>query len=187
MICAFLSVALAADSPEDVGDLVISEFMAEPQEVPNYTGEWFELYNASGTELDLNGLVVRGDTDAGFTVSGELLVAAGDFVVFGVGDCDDYTTCGANEYNGGVDVDYLYDRADMSMDETGDTLRIVFNSVNIDQVIWDSTDWQVQKDYAFQANTNAYNLEWANDLYNNWCSSDALYGEEALYLSLIHI
>ena len=174
-------VALAADSPEDVGDLTISEFMAEPQEVPNYTGEWFELYNASGKELDLNGLVVRGDTDAGFTVSSSVIVGAGEFVVLGVGDCDDYVTCASNEYNGGVEIDYLYDRSDLSLDENGDTIRIVYNSINIDQVTWESSNWQIQKDYAFQANTNAYNLEWANDLNTNWCSSDALYGEEALY------
>ena len=180
MITLLSSIAFA-DSPENVGDLTISEFMAEPQEVPNYTGEWFELYNASGVELDLNGLTVRGDSDTGFTVNTTLLVGAGEYVVFGVGDCDDYDTCASNEYNGGVAVDYLYDRADLSLDENGDTIRLVYNSINIDSVTWDASSWQIQKDYAFQANVNAYNLEWANDLFNNWCSADSLYGEEALY------
>ena len=183
MISTLWSVAQAADPPENVGDLTISEFMAEPQEVPNYTGEWFELYNASGVQLDLSGLVVRGATDAGFTVTGTLLVDAGDYVIFGVEDCDVYGGCGdgPNEYNGGVQVDYLYDRADLSLDENGDTIRIVYNSQNIDVVTWDTSSWQIQKDYAFQANINAFDLEWANDLNQNWCSSDSLYGAEALY------
>ncbi|MFT5683170.1 MAG: hypothetical protein ACI8RZ_004099 [Myxococcota bacterium] len=180
MISALLGVALAADSPENVGDLTISEFMAEPQEVPNYTGEWFELYNASGKELDLNGLVVRGDTDPGFTVASSVLVPAGGYAVLGVGDCDDYVACSANEYNGGIAVDYVYDRTDLELNEDGDTIRIVFNSINIDQVTWGST-WSIQNDYALQANTNAFDLEWANGLSQNWCSSDSRYGEEALY------
>ncbi len=180
MISTLMGVALAADSPESVGDLTISEFMAEPQEVPNYTGEWFELYNASGKELDLQGLIVRGDTDSGFTVTSSVIVSAGDYVVLGVGDCDDYTSCSSNQYNGGIEMDYIYDRTTFELDEDGDTIRIVFNSLNIDQVSWSSI-WPIQNDYALQANTNAYDLEWANDLNHNWCSSDARYGDEALY------
>ncbi len=172
--------ALAA-TPTTSGDITITEFMAEPTEVPNYTGEWFELYNASDEEMDLSGLDVRGDTDTGFTISGSLILQPGEYALLGVGDCSDYNTCGTNEYNGGIELDYLYDRSDFSLDENGDTIRLVYNSVQIDAVVWESASWVVQKNYAHQANVNAFNLEWANNLTQNWCAADTLYGDEALY------
>ena len=183
-----LTPALAADAPSRQGDLTITEFMAEPQEVPNYTGEWFEIYNASGKDLDLNGLRVSGTggVDAGFTVSGTLVLAAGDYAVFGVGNCSSYTTCGPNEYNGGIVLDYLYSRSSFELDEDGDTIRLSVTTgsgtVVLDTVTWDPSGWPtIRKDYALQANINAFDLEWANDISDNWCDADTLYGNEALY------
>jgi hypothetical protein len=87
-----------------IGDLVITEIMYNPDEVNDTLGEWFEVYNASGFTVDLNGLVVSRISSSGssssFTVSTQLIVPAGAFVVFG--------NNGDVSNNGGVIVDYEY-------------------------------------------------------------------------------
>jgi len=169
------------------GDLTITEFMAYPNEVPNYSGEWFEVRNNTESTVNLYGLFVSGETWAndGFTVSTSLSLGAGDFAVFGVSNCNNTTTCPGNAYNGGVDVDFVYDRDDLDLNEDGDTisLSMVVGGVEvmIDTVTWDARNWSVRQDYAHQANINASDLEWANDNPANWCSADTPYGERALY------
>jgi len=182
-----LGVALAADPPTQQGDLTITEVMAYPNEVPIYSGEWFEITNNTDQTLDLSGLRVSGEggADAGFTVSGALELEPGAFAVFGVSDCDNATLCPGNAYNGGVDVAFVYDRDDLDLNEDGDTLRLSVDvsgvGVVLDVVTWDAADWSIQQDYALQANINAFDLEWANDNPANWCSADTPYGERALY------
>ena len=46
------------------GALVISELMANPKQVPDEQGEWFEVYNTTDKDIDLNGVVI------GITVKG---------------------------------------------------------------------------------------------------------------------
>ena len=41
-----------------VGDLVISEIMKNPDAMPDEDGEWFEVTNVTGSDIDLQGLVI---------------------------------------------------------------------------------------------------------------------------------
>ena len=80
--------------------------MTEPEnEIPMYYREWFEIYNGSGRNLDLNGLEIEGtsDMDTGFTISETLYIAAGDYLVFRVNSDTDL--------NGNVELDYVYTRS----------------------------------------------------------------------------
>ncbi|MFT4979487.1 MAG: MYXO-CTERM domain-containing protein [Myxococcota bacterium] len=177
--------AMAADPPTQQGELTITEIMAYPNEVPIYSGEWFEIYNTTDQTLELSGMRVSGEggSDAGFTILGSLELEAGAYAIFGVSDCSDDgdPLCAGNAYNGGIDVDYLYDRDDLDLDEDGDTVRLSIGSVVLDVVTWDAADWVIQQDYALQANINAFDLEWANNNPANWCSADTPYGARALY------
>ncbi len=160
--------AHAQTYPTDQGDLVVSEFMAEPEEVPNYYGEWFEIYNASGRNLDLNGVTITGTSsdDSGFTIDQSVTVASGGFVVLGVN--------GDEDLNGGITFDYVYSRGDFPLDEDDDTIKLSYGSVTLDSVTWDSSDWDITTTRSQQANKgNAYYNEWANDLYYNWCQGEA--------------
>lgn len=184
MVWISLLIAAHADTPQQPGDLTITEFMAETNEggVPNYAGEWFEVYNSSQQTLDLNGLVIAGEggTDTEFTVDRTLEVPPGGYLVFAVNDCNtSLEVCGVNNFNGGVNVDFLYDWSDFRLEEDGDALRLIFNGVEIDAVIWDAS-WEVAINQGWQANQNAFDLEWANDLSHNWCASTATYGPTPL-------
>ena len=164
--------AWAQSYPAAAGDLTVTEFMSETDVVANYFGEWFEVYNASGRNLDLNGLTIRGGgSSESFSLSGTVLLPAGGYLVFATSvDPDD---------NGGIDYDaeginyYAYDRftENYDLDETGDTIALYYGSLLIDEVTWDAVDWDISRDYTTQVNLNAFDLEWANDLSHNWCVS----------------
>ena len=76
--------------PEVVaGDLVITELRGA-QSVIDTSGQWLELYNASGGDLDLQGLHLEftridGGAETRVIVRDSLPVAAGDYVVLGRG------------------------------------------------------------------------------------------------------
>jgi hypothetical protein len=157
--------AVRAAPPAAPGELTITEFMAEPLVIPNYYGEWFEIRNNTDHALELFGLRVEGDsaTDEGFTIDEALVLAAGDSLVLGVdGDLTE---------NGGVGVDYVYDRSLSPLEHTGDTLQLVMDGLILDTVTWDSSEWDVVLQRAYQVNVNALGLEWANDLPQNWCQA----------------
>jgi hypothetical protein len=87
-------------APLDAGDLVISEVMANPAMVTDGNGEWFELYNTTGSTIDLDGLILSDDGTDSHTISGTLEVASGGYLV--LGNNDDFDT------NGGYVADYVY-------------------------------------------------------------------------------
>lgn len=63
------------------GDVVFSEMMVNPQVVDDELGEWVELYNTSGSPIDIGGYNFRDDDIDSYTLLGPLIVAAHDYVV----------------------------------------------------------------------------------------------------------
>ena len=57
--CLLSANAYAVDPPAKAGEILITELLAEPKQVADYYGEWFELVNVSGRTLDLNGVSIR--------------------------------------------------------------------------------------------------------------------------------
>ena len=96
------------------GGLVITELRGD-QDPDDELGQWVELYNATGGELDLIGLHVRlrsldGSKDDLIIVRRSLVVAADDYVVIGLGL--DELRPAAIDYAAGTD-------AGTAMNETG--------------------------------------------------------------------
>ncbi|HSM71999.1 MAG TPA: lamin tail domain-containing protein, partial [Anaerolineales bacterium] len=82
--------------------IVINEIMQNPSAVADSAGEWFELYNAGGSAVDINGWTIA-DNDIDSHVinnGGPLLIPAGGYLVLG-----NNTDTGTN---GGAPVDYSY-------------------------------------------------------------------------------
>ena len=81
-------VAVVALSPDDVlPNIIISEIMDDPAGVPDQTGEWFEVFNAGASAVDLNGWTIQiGSNTIVVDNHSPLLVAAGGYFVFGAGD-----------------------------------------------------------------------------------------------------
>ena len=68
-----------------VNDLVITEYLADPVGVSDSAGEYFEIFNATASAIDLTGVIVMDDGSNAFTISG-LTVAAGAFAVLSSAD-----------------------------------------------------------------------------------------------------
>ena len=57
--------------------------MHNPEMVVDYR-EWIEIYNNSGSDLNLSGLEIDNGVDNGITINQQLIVSDGAYVVFGV-------------------------------------------------------------------------------------------------------
>ncbi len=95
------------------GDLLVTEYLADPVGVSDAQGEYFEVLNLRDQTVDLEGLVVRDDGSNQFVVSG-VSIAAGAFAVFAS--------------NAGIDLgynpDFIY-AGHMSLTNTDDEIVLV--------------------------------------------------------------
>ncbi len=155
-------VATATVLPE-IGDIVISEIMAAPAVVSGSSGEWIEVYNNSGTTMNLAGFELHDDGSDSHVVAADVVMPAGTYVVLGRNG--DYLT------NGSVLVAYEYTA--FVLDENVDEVVLSFDGVEIDRVEYDLG--------LYPAGTPGHSLGWdpsignpdpsTNDDPANWCHS----------------
>ena len=118
-----------------LGALVISEIMNNPAAVNDDSGEWFEIYNASGESINLSGLRIyhqAGDAGAVHVIQASLQVPAGVYVV--VGNNENFSS------NGGILVDYGYG-TDINLSNNTDYLALATaEDLLIDETSWDKAN-----------------------------------------------
>ncbi len=158
---------LVAGVPRDkvepvAGDLVITEFMANPNAASDTTAEWFEVY--VGRDVDLNGLQI-GRTGVDQTLpEGECLrMTAGSYAVFAVSD--------VSAENGNLPrVDAVMD---FSLSNSGGGLYVGYGDVELDSLTYaaawvgDGVSIALDPDFMSPA---------GNDLLENWCDGSTAYG-----------
>lgn len=134
-----VDVTTTSGSSAIAGNVIITEFMSDPGDVSDSDGEWFELFNTTGSDINMDGWLIESSASEGTEIhsilnNGELLIEAYSFLVLGLND--DILT------NGGVPVSYEYE--DIFMSNTFDTLRIVTDAaVLMDFVEWgDGSVWE---------------------------------------------
>lgn len=147
------------------GDVIITEVMNNPNAVSDPLGEWFELYNASGRTLALDGLeVVDGGVDHHVLSPDEpLILEAGDYAVVGA-----HAISGEN---GRVVLDYVYEG--ISLGNGTDRLE-VWVPVGKTGLLLDSVGWDDSGAFPDQAGASM-SLEptlsdaASNDDGGSWC------------------
>lgn len=160
------ALAATALSSLSEGDLVISEIMINPNG-DNSKNEWFEIYNATSSDVDLNGLIITGKTGESQTLSTSVVVAAGDYALFAVKATN----------NGGAGTpDFTYTRSTNRFDNTNDRLTIASSTVTFDNVTWTTSgDFVATLGYSLQL--DAYRLDSTkNDDAAVWCVGMTEYG-----------
>lgn len=116
--------------------IVITEIMQNPDAVSDGSGEYFEVYNSSGTAVDMNGWTVADLGSNTFTIDngGPLTVDPYNYFVFGIN--------GDAATNGGVTVNYVYPST-FALGNSDDEIVITDgNGTEIDRVEYDGgTVW----------------------------------------------
>jgi hypothetical protein len=146
--------------------------MQNPAEADDSDGEWFEVYNVTGADVDLVGLQVY-DLDGGgavstsFTVGASLVVPAGGHVVLGV----NADTAG----NGGVTLSYEYSSA-FQLGNTSDELYLANATLVIDAIAWDDGATFPDPTGASMSLSEAARDAASNDSGANWCTATTAYG-----------
>lgn len=113
------------------GDLVITEIMNNPRAVLDEVGEWFEIHNATGLPLDLEGVEIVHQPGAatGHVIGAPLLIPPGGYAVLARNA--DPTV------NGGIGADYSYGD-EINLNNTADYLAVVApDGTLIDETSWD--------------------------------------------------
>jgi len=130
--------------------------MIDPNAVLDARGEWFEIYNPTVGEINMQGYTVKDGLAQLFIISTALNVPAGGYVVLG-------TNANTN-INGGVAVDYAYPY--FSLSNSGDEI-IILDTTNteVDRVEWGSSFV-----------TSGYSQALSDPCTENWCNSPNRFG-----------
>jgi len=151
------------------GALIITEVMRDPTFVADAAGEWFEVYNATSTTVDLLGLNVTDlDTD-GFVVGSSVPVAPGGFAVLGVN--------GDPGMNGWVAIDYQY--SSFTLANGADEIVLTTSAGElVDDVAWDAgVEFPDPSGASMTLDPSLYDPA-ANSLGSSWCAAVSYYNED---------
>lgn len=150
------------------GDVVITEIMNNPGAVNDDAGEWFELYNATSVDIDLNGWSISDNGTNAHTIDngGPLVIAAKSYILLGV-NADVVA-------NGGVALAYQYPSG-FALGNSDDELILKASDGNtIDSIGWDNGATFPDPN---GASMSLQNSNFDNNIGANWCeSSTATFG-----------
>jgi len=149
-----------------VYNIIINEIMQNPLAVGDSEGEWFEIYNNSDEEIDMDGFTIK-DNDTDFhLITEETLIASYSFAVLGRNA--DTTT------NGGVLLNYEY--SGISLANGADEIVLIDPYGNtVDSVAYDGGSTFPDPNGATMA---LLDLNLDNTIGSNWIEYDSLtYGD----------
>ncbi len=148
------------------GDLIVSELMVAPAAVEDGLGEWLELYNTSGGDIDIINWALESDDGHGVVVGSSLVVPAGGRVVLGASaDVD---------VNGGAAVDYAYDHGSFGLADEGDDLRLMLGELEVFGLAYDAT-WALEPGASISLDAALHSAEVAADAVS-WCPGMVPFG-----------
>ncbi len=114
------------------GQIVITEIMYDPSAVTDANGEWFEIYNAGASAVNINGWSIEeADGSPSHTIDngGALNIAAGTYAVL--------ARNGTTATNGGVTAVYAY--GSWALSNSSDSIRLKNGTTVVDTVSYSET------------------------------------------------
>ncbi len=148
------------------GALIVTEVMQNPSAVGDDHGEWFEVYNTTGTPIDLYGLSVYDLGSDDFIVDSPVVVQPNSHAVLGID--------GEQAANGGVVLDYEY--SGFTLGNTDDEIVLEHDGVLLDSVAWDGgPGFPDPSGRSMSLGLESYDVN-ANDDGANWCNGVPAFG-----------
>lgn len=153
-------------SPPTPDSIVVNEIMQNPSAVSDGNGEWFELFNTTADDIDIDLWTVNDNGSNVFVINNgaPLIVPAGGFLVLGR-NADEST-------NGGVSVDYEY--SGFFLGNSDDEIVLLDGSlVEVDRVEWDGGP-----DFPDPTGASMALIDTAldNNVGANWCTAASPFG-----------
>lgn len=152
------------------GDLVITEIMKNPAGSDS-AGEWIEIYNNAGFDVDLSGLTLEDDGGNSETL-GSYTIGDGDYAVIG-SNTDSGT-------NGGVGVDLGITWSNFKLDNAGDEVVIKNGATEVDRVNYGSGTYPNVSGDNWNLDRSVRDAT-SNDSSANWCRGYDTYGTSGNY------
>ncbi|MGB5660888.1 MAG: lamin tail domain-containing protein, partial [Thermoanaerobaculia bacterium] len=149
-------------------ELVIHEILNNPAAVGDNDGEWFEIFNPSDSDVDIDGWTIRDDGSDSHVINngGPLLVPASGYVVLG-NNADSLT-------NGGAPVDYSYGSGWFLSNGADEVILLDDLLFEVDRVEYDGGPIFPDPTGASMALIDAA-LD--NNMGENWCTSTSPFGD----------
>jgi cysteine-rich repeat protein len=152
-----------------VGDIVVNEFMPNPDAVSDSAGEYVELVNTTGSAIDIEGWTLKDDGSDSVVLFNSglgLVVPAGGILL--LGNNDDSLT------NGGAPVDFDWTTVgDFFLSNSDDEIVLVDGAATeIDRVVYDGT-------FPWGTGVSAQLIDPAldNNVATSWCAGQSAYGD----------
>ncbi|MFT4803895.1 MAG: hypothetical protein ACI9YE_001091 [Psychroserpens sp.] len=153
---------------QSAGDIVLTEFMNDSDAVSDTVGEWLELYNTTGSDIDLNGWTLKDDGSDSHTFTTSIIVPAASYFVMGRG--------ADSTVNGGVNLNHSYGDGVFTMANGADEIVLLSpSSVEIDRIVYGVGDFP-DGGPGFSISLDPNQLAGDNNLAANWCLSTSVFG-----------
>lgn len=154
------------------GDIIITEIMKDPDAVSDTDGEYFEIYNTTGSAIDIEGWEIQDNFSDFHTINngGPLLVPANGYLILGINN--------NSGTNGGVTVDYQY--SNYTLDNSDDEIALYCDPlgsyIEVDRVEYDDgTNFPDPTGASLNLDPGSFDHV-SNDVGANWCESTSTYG-----------
>jgi len=167
LVVALILLGGATATAVNPGDVIINEIMQNPSAVSDSAGEWIELFNRTGSSIDINGwTIVDNDIDSHVIDNGgPLMIPAGGFLVLGTNA--DMAT------NGGVWVNYSYGSGWYLGNSADEVVLLDSSLAEVDRVEYDGGPMFPDPNGASMALNNPAS---DNNVGANWSTSTTPFG-----------
>jgi MYXO-CTERM domain-containing protein len=153
---------LADEDFVQVGDIVITEFLNEPDQVPDQDGEWLEIHNPSADDINLIGWTITDGFDSN-VIDEDVIVAAGGYALFAIN--------GDTNQNGGLPtVDFEW--SGFYLWNAGGEFSLSMDQTEMDWIGWDPATWPLTAGQSMFLDPGYFDPAANDDLYP-WCLTPA--------------
>jgi hypothetical protein len=146
--------------PAVTGDVVITEFMRNPDAISDSLGEWFEIYNPTNTLWDLENCVIKDLGSNTHTITDTLEIPPAQYRVLARSSAPGFTP------------DYVF--SGFEIGNSDDEIIITCGGVEISRVVY-TAGWPDAAGASSQLLRTKIN-EMDNDAAANWCVSVTPFG-----------
>lgn len=147
--------------PATEGDVVITEFMNDPDALSDTVGEWFEIHNPTNSTWSLSNCVIEDLGIDTHTISEDLVIGPGEYKTL------------ARSTSPGFTPDYVY--ANFLLANSDDEIIITCNGNEIAQVAFDESNGWSNTAGATKALKRSQIDEVLNDSASAWCEGSTVY------------